>query len=118
LSEVEVFSRIERRRKWSASEKAALLAEIEAEGGRVSVVARRHRIAESVLYGWRSALRAAGGLNSSASISFVPLGIVDHRPNDDPKHHQVSGRVPVTTPHPAGHQGVPGLPTDRFTQRL
>lgn len=33
-----------RRRKWTPEEKAALLAEIEEEGGRVSVVARRHGV--------------------------------------------------------------------------
>lgn len=40
---------IARRRKWSAPAKAALLAEIEAEGGKVSVVARRHGVSESLL---------------------------------------------------------------------
>ena len=34
---------ITRRRKWKSAEKAALLAEVEAEGGKVVVVARRHR---------------------------------------------------------------------------
>jgi transposase-like protein len=41
---------ISRRRKWAPAEKAALLAEIEADGGRVSVVARRHGISDSLLY--------------------------------------------------------------------
>ena len=31
-----IVARVERRRQWSPAEKAALLAEIEAEGGRVS----------------------------------------------------------------------------------
>jgi transposase len=35
---------VERRRQWSPEHKAALLAEIEAEGGQVSVVARRHGV--------------------------------------------------------------------------
>jgi transposase len=59
LSDVEIFARVERRRVWSAAEKIALLAEIEAEGGKVNLVARRHRISESLLYNWRSAWRAA-----------------------------------------------------------
>ncbi len=42
--EGEIVARVERRRMWSAAEKAALLAEVEAEGGRVSVVAKRHRM--------------------------------------------------------------------------
>jgi transposase len=59
LADVEIVSRVERRRKWTAEEKAALLAEIDAEGGKVTVVARRYRIPESVLYNWRSARKAA-----------------------------------------------------------
>ncbi len=55
MGDVEIMGRVERRRKWQPEEKAALLAEIEAEGGRVKVVARRHQISESLLYNWRSA---------------------------------------------------------------
>jgi hypothetical protein len=33
--------RVERRRKWTAQEKAALLAEVEAERGKVTIVSRR-----------------------------------------------------------------------------
>jgi transposase len=47
VSEAEI---IVRRRKWSAAQKAALLEEIESEGGRVAAVARRHGISESLLY--------------------------------------------------------------------
>ena len=65
-----------RRRKWSPAEKAALLAEIEAEGGRVSVVARRHGISESLLYNWRSAWKAAASVPPSETVQFVPLGVL------------------------------------------
>jgi transposase len=59
MSEVEVLARVERRRKWTQEEKAALLGEVEAAGGKVRPVARRHGISESVLYNWRSARKAA-----------------------------------------------------------
>ena len=59
MTEVEIVARVERRRKWSIEEKAALLAEVEAEGGKVKLVARRHRMSESLLYNWRSAWKAA-----------------------------------------------------------
>jgi transposase len=65
---------ITRRRKWKPAEKAALLAEVEAEGGKVVVVARRHGISESLLYNWRSA-RTASAMRSAAPVDFVPLGI-------------------------------------------
>jgi transposase-like protein len=43
---------ITRRRKWKPAERAVLLAEVEAAGGKVVVVARRHGISESLLYNW------------------------------------------------------------------
>ena len=76
MAEVEIIARVERRRKWTAEEKAALLAEVEAEGGKVSMVARRHRISESVLYNWRAALKAtAAARQVSVGAPFIPLGV-------------------------------------------
>ncbi len=68
---------ITRRRKWGPAEKAALLAEVEAEGGKVVVVARRHGISESLLYNWRSARKATASAMraAAAQVDFVPLGI-------------------------------------------
>lgn len=81
MTDGEIIARVERRRKWTAEEKAALLAEVEAEGGKVSVVARRHRISDSLLYNWRSAWRAAAAARAPTALEFVPLGIVG--PVDD-----------------------------------
>jgi transposase-like protein len=74
VGNVEIIGRVERRRKWTQEEKAALLSEIEAEGGRVTVVARRHRISESLLYiigvrpgGWP--YRCTGPIRSSSCRS-------------------------------------------------
>src|SRR3954453_21769961 len=81
MAEVEIVARVERRRKWSEAEKTALLAEVEAEGGKVSVVARRHRIAESLLYSWRTARKAAAAAGGDAApLAFVPIGV------DRPQH--------------------------------
>jgi transposase len=76
VSDVEILARVERRRKWSIEEKAALIAEVEAEGGKVKRVAQRHRISESLLYNWRAAWKAAAAAGSSAAVEFVPLGVV------------------------------------------
>jgi transposase len=76
LADVEIIGRVERRRKWTAQEKAALLAEVEAEGGKVTVVARRHRISESVLYNWRAAWKAAAAaMQAPLAAPFIPLGV-------------------------------------------
>src|SRR3954469_21929116 len=79
MTEVEIVARVERRRKWTIEEKAALLAEVEAEGGKVKLVARRHRVSESLLYNWRSAWKAAAAatIGPSTALAFVPLGVLD-----------------------------------------
>jgi transposase len=76
VSDVEILARVERRRKWSIEEKAALIAEVEAEGGKVKLVAQRHRISESLLYNWRAAWKAAAAASSAAAVEFVPLGVM------------------------------------------
>lgn len=72
----EIVARVERRRRWSAAEKAALLGEVEAEGGRVAVVARRHGISRSLLHEWRSVRRAAGGSQALGARGFIQIGVV------------------------------------------
>jgi len=84
VEEVEIVGRVERRRRWSPEEKAALLAEIEAEGGRVTVVARRHRISESLLYNWRSAWKMAARLRSTEPVEFVRIGMIGAAPEASP----------------------------------
>jgi transposase len=83
VTDGEIVSRIERRRKWTAEEKAALLAEVEAEGGKVAVVARRHRISDSLLYNWRSAWKAAAA-HAPTALEFMPLGIVGPADDESP----------------------------------
>ncbi len=72
----EIVARVERRRQWTPEEKAALMTEVEAAGGRVSLVARRHRISKSLLYNWRSAWRAAALMARARPAGFVQLGVV------------------------------------------
>ena len=69
---------VARRRQWTPEEKVALMAEVDAEGGRVSVVARRHGISDSLLYNWRSAWKAAALARTAAPtpVGFVQLGVV------------------------------------------
>jgi len=54
---------------------------VEAEGGKVKLVARRHRVSESLLYNWRSAWKAAAAaaVGPSGSVEFVPLGYLAKR---------------------------------------
>lgn len=77
MGDVGVVSLVERRRRWTVAEKTALLAEVEAEGGKVKVVARRRGISESLIYNWRSAWKmATASMRSPPSIEFTPIGVV------------------------------------------
>lgn len=83
MSDIEILARVERRRVWTADEKAALLAEVDAEGGKVRLVARRHRMSESLLYNWRSVRKAAASLvGALEGVEFLPVGVVVDADND------------------------------------
>ena len=79
MADVELLSRVERRRQRTTDEKAALMAEVAAEDGKVAVVAGRHRISPSLLYNWRSAAKsAAAATQATAALKFVPLGMFNN----------------------------------------
>jgi transposase len=80
---IEVITGVERRRKWSTQEKAAIVAESLAEGAVVSEVARRHGLNPQQLFGWRARLRNAvsnSAPSSDATPVFVPA-IVEDEPS-------------------------------------
>jgi len=81
---IEVITGVERRRKWSAQEKAAIVAESLAEGAVVSDVARRHGLNPQQLFGWRARLRNAvsgSAPSSDATPVFVPAIVEDEPPS-------------------------------------
>ena len=78
MKEGDILGPSDRRRIWSAQEKAALLAEIDAEGGKVRLVARRRQISESLLYNWRSARKAAAvAMGAPENVEFIPVGVIE-----------------------------------------
>jgi transposase len=79
---IEVITGAERRRRWSAGEKAEIVAESLVEGAVVSEVARRHGLSPQQLFGWRARLRdavASSAPSSDATPAFVPA-VVDSEP--------------------------------------
>ena len=75
---VEVLTGPGRRRRWSADEKARIVAETLVSGARVSEVARRWQICSQQVFGWRRAMRqdlpsAAGEATAPATPSFIPI---------------------------------------------
>src|ERR1700758_5550380 len=72
IDRVEVITSVQRRRRWSAEEKATIVQETYAHGMSVSLVARRHGIAPNQLFRWRR-LYAESALSAvSAGEEVVP----------------------------------------------
>ena len=107
MAELDILGPSERRRFWSAQEKAALLAEVDAEGGKVRLVARRRGISESLLYNWRSARRAAAvAAGASADVEFVPVGVVEGKAPRGPA--LLAPPDPAPPPDPSTEEGKTG----------
>ncbi len=73
MATVAVFSGPERRRRWSADEKARIVAESFAPGAIVAEVARRHDVHFNLLHYWRRQAREAGG--GDRRINFLPVSL-------------------------------------------
>ena len=65
---------IERRRRWSKNEKARIVEETLMPGAVVSEVARRHGVAQSLLFTWRRLARTAEPARRADSI-LLPVEI-------------------------------------------
>ena len=78
---IELLTGPTRRRRWSAEEKARIVAETLTPGARVSEVARRWHLCPQQVFGWRRATRMEGtrpgastpSASHTAPPSFVPL---------------------------------------------
>ena len=98
-----VLSGPERRRRWSADQKWAILAAADEPGAKIAEVARRADICTSLIYRWRQLRREAAG--------FVPAVVVDDRTGDAPQALAASmvivvdlaggGRVSIAASAPA-----------------
>ncbi|MGJ7043746.1 transposase [Shinella sp. BE166] len=67
---IEVLSGPERRRRWSAAEKLAIIQETYEADATVSIVARRHGIQPNQLFAWRR-LASQGALTATAAEEEV-----------------------------------------------
>jgi transposase len=72
---IEVISRGEPRRRWSAEQKQAIAAESLVPGVSPTAVARRYGISSGLLYTWRKALRQA---QPGLAAGFARVEVVDH----------------------------------------
>jgi transposase len=71
---VEVITGVARRRRWTAAEKARIVAESYAPGASGTTVALRYGLHRNQLFSWRRQFRAAAG-DTTRSAGFVPIAI-------------------------------------------
>jgi len=64
---IEVVTSVQRRRRWTASEKVRMVEETFAPGMTVSLVARQHGVAPNQVFTWRR-LVAQGNLTAARQI--------------------------------------------------
>jgi transposase len=70
-----------RRRRWSDEDKARIVAECEAPGSSVSLVARRRDLNANLLFSWRRQFR--GRQRGDGQVGFVPAVITPQEPASD-----------------------------------
>jgi transposase len=70
MDRIEVITSVERRRRWSAGEKARLVAAMEEPGAVVTEIARNAEVCASLLYRWRRELMGA-----CKTPAFVPVRV-------------------------------------------
>ncbi len=98
MGQVQVISGVERRRRWSAEQKQAIVAAAFAPGAVVTEVARRADINSGQIYRWRRELRAepagfAEVVISSAEPSDISASLIDVALRDGSRI-----QIPVLTP--------------------
>ncbi|GHU05895.1 transposase [Alphaproteobacteria bacterium] len=91
----EVLSGPERRRRWSAKEKARIVAESLLSNAAGSAVARRYGIHPNQLYGWRRELRLAMPQMAAPFPEFVPVSLTEEVKVPDPVVEILVGGVVV-----------------------
>jgi transposase len=72
---IEILTGPDRRRRWSAEDKARIVAETLMPGARVAEVARRWQLCPQQIFGWRREAREAIAATQAASEAsgFVPI---------------------------------------------
>lgn len=93
---IELITGDTRRRRWTAKEKAEILAESFRPGASVAEVARRYGVNRGLLWTWRHQARKRGAVGE---LGFVPVRIADGTvsPAGPPTVDQVEGGGTATT---------------------
>ena len=95
MDRVEVITSVERRRRWSAAEKARLVAAMNERGAVVSEIARSAGVDASLLYRWRRQFAAERDM-----AAFVPVRV------SPDLNEAAPATAPVCAPPPAPSSSI------------
>jgi len=76
MSPVEVITSIQRRRRWTAEQKKAMVEEAEQPGNSISSVARKYEVHPNQLFKWRRLIHEGALLAAQSEEPLVPLSEV------------------------------------------
>ena len=88
------FATLAARRVWSIEAKRQIIAEMAVDGANVSEIARRHGVAQSLLYRWRQDL----GVDAAATADrppahFIPVAIARAPSSSVPKTKPAASKI-------------------------
>ena len=103
MDRIEVITSVERRRRWSAAEKARLVAAMNEPGAVVTEIARRAEVNASLLYRWRRELRGA----QHKTPTFVPVRVAAEASDEGPASAPVClSQSPSSSAPPAARPSI------------
>ena len=73
MSLVEVITSVQRRRRWTAEQKKAMVEEAEQPGNSISSVARKYEVHPNQLFRWRRIIHEGALLAARSREPLVPL---------------------------------------------
>ncbi len=101
MGRMEIITHTERRRRHSEITRATILADADAPGSTVRGAAKRHGVAESLIYHWRSARRRTASI-ASEPMQFIAYGAVTDAAAVSTADPSTVVRVPAPKPAQAG----------------
>jgi transposase len=106
MSRMEIITRTERRRRWSAEERERILAECDQPDVSVKETAERYDIAESLIYTWRANRRKEQAV-ASEPLSFISFGEIAAIEVPAAKRTTLAPVVSIPAPEPVPIQSAP-----------
>ena len=91
---LEIITGRERRRRWSTDEKLRFVAALEEAGARVTDIAARYDVCESLVFTWRRQARESVLATLDAPV-FMPMQMIDAQ-----RDRRIALRCPLVRPLP------------------